>query len=154
MPGIPDSQRPSRTASLPGQAPPDAGGGDPGVPLSLKPRPPAAGLGLKDFGRQGHLQAGQNNSRTIPGASRASLQLSGAGNHGIVWDVKGLSSSSSPSPRQGRLPPDQVAESHIQPGLGCSWEWDSHRLSKERLPGVFHPHWEEIIPYLFQINRF
>jgi len=36
---------------------------------------------------------------------------------------------------QGRQPPDQAAQSHIQPGLKCLQRWGIHSLLGEPVPG-------------------
>jgi len=39
---------------------------------------------------------------------------------------------------QGRQPLDQAAQSHIQPGLECLQEWDTHNLFLQPVPVCHH----------------
>jgi len=47
---------------------------------------------------------------------------------------------------QGHLPPDQVAQSPIQPGLEHCQGGDSHSFSGQPVPVPHHPCSEEFIP--------
>ena len=40
---------------------------------------------------------------------------------------------------QGRQPPDQAAQSHIQPGLECLQGWGIHSLLGQPVPVCRHP---------------
>ena len=40
---------------------------------------------------------------------------------------------------QGHQPPDQAAQSHIQPGPECLQEWDIHNLLAQPVPERHHP---------------
>ena len=40
---------------------------------------------------------------------------------------------------QGRQPPDQAAQSHIQPGLECLQRWGIHSLLGQPVPVRHHP---------------
>ena len=47
---------------------------------------------------------------------------------------------------QGRQPPDQAAQSHIQPGLQCPQGWGIHSLLGQPVPVCHHPRGEELPP--------
>jgi len=47
---------------------------------------------------------------------------------------------------QGRQPPDQAAQSHIQPGLEWLQEWDIHNLLGQPVPVRHHPLCEKLPP--------
>ena len=47
---------------------------------------------------------------------------------------------------QGRQPPDQAAQSHIQPGLECLQGWGIHNLLGQPVPVRHHPLGEELLP--------
>jgi len=51
-----------------------------------------------------------------------------------------------PCHEQGHLPPDQVAQSSIQPGLEHCQGGGSHSFSGQSLPVPHHPHGEEFLP--------
>ena len=53
-----------------------------------------------------------------------------------------------PCHEQGHLPPDQVAQSSIQPGLEHCQGGGSHSFSGQPGPGPHHPHGEEFLPYI------
>jgi len=40
---------------------------------------------------------------------------------------------------QGRQPPDQAAQRHIQPGLECLQGWGIHNLLGQPVPACHHP---------------
>ena len=46
---------------------------------------------------------------------------------------------STPCHGQGRQPPDQAAQSHIQPGLECLQRWSIHSLLGQPVPVCHHP---------------
>jgi len=46
---------------------------------------------------------------------------------------------STPCYVQGRQPPNQAAQSHIQPGLECLQGWDIHNLLGQPVPVLHHP---------------
>ena len=52
----------------------------------------------------------------------------------------------SPCYEQGRQPPDQAAQSHIQPGLECLQGWGIHNLSGQPVPVCHHPLCEKLLP--------
>jgi len=64
-----------------------------------------------------------------------------------VWVGRDLERPSSPTPchEQGHLPPDQVAQSSIQPSLECFQGWGISRLSGQPVPGPHHPHSEQFL---------
>jgi len=47
---------------------------------------------------------------------------------------------------QGRQPPDQAAQSHIQPGLECLQGWGIHNLLGQPVPVRHHPLGEKLPP--------
>jgi len=47
---------------------------------------------------------------------------------------------------QGRQPPDQAAQSHIQPGLECLQGWGIHNLPGQPVPVCHHPLCEKLSP--------
>ena len=47
---------------------------------------------------------------------------------------------------QGRQPPDQAAQSHIQPGLECLQGWGTHNLLGQPVPVRHHPLYEKLLP--------
>ena len=47
---------------------------------------------------------------------------------------------------QGRQPPDQAAQSHIQPGLECLQGWGIHSLLGQPVPVRHHPLCEKLLP--------
>jgi len=47
---------------------------------------------------------------------------------------------------QGRQPPDQAAQSHIQPGLECLQGWGIHSLLGQPVPVRHHPLREKLPP--------
>ena len=47
---------------------------------------------------------------------------------------------------QGRQPPDQAAQSHIQPGLECIQGWGIHNLLGQPVPVCHHPLSEKLPP--------
>ena len=53
-----------------------------------------------------------------------------------------------PCHQQGHLPPDQVAQSSVQPGLEPCQGGGSHSCSGQPGPGFHHPHREEFLPQL------
>jgi len=53
----------------------------------------------------------------------------------------------SPCHRLPHLPPDQAAQSPIQPGLGHCQGGGSHSFSGQPGPGPHHPHGEELLSY-------
>jgi len=52
----------------------------------------------------------------------------------MAWDEKDYNDHlvSTPCYVQGRQPPDQAAQSHIQPGLECLQGWGTHSLVGQR----------------------
>ena len=50
---------------------------------------------------------------------------------------------------QGPLPPDQFAQSPIQPGLEHCQGGGSHSFSGQPMPGPHHPHGEEFLPCIW-----
>ena len=57
----------------------------------------------------------------------------------------------SPCYVQGHQPPDQAAQSHIQPGLECLQGWGIHNLIGQPVPVRHHPLGEKFPPNI-QIN--
>jgi len=53
---------------------------------------------------------------------------------------------STPCYVQGHQPPDQVAQSHIQPGLECLQGWGTHSLLGQPVPVCHHPLREKLPP--------
>jgi len=51
-----------------------------------------------------------------------------------------------PCHEQGHLPPDQVAQSSIQPGLEHCQRGGSHSFSGQPVSGPHHPHGEKSLP--------
>jgi len=47
---------------------------------------------------------------------------------------------------QGRLPPDQAAQSHIRPGPECLQGWGAHSLLGQPVPAHHHPLGEKLPP--------
>jgi len=47
---------------------------------------------------------------------------------------------------QGRQPPDQATQSHIQPGLECLQGWGIHSLLGQPVPVCHHPLCEKLPP--------
>jgi len=47
---------------------------------------------------------------------------------------------------QGHQPPDQAAQSHIQPGLECLQGWGIHKLLGQPVPVCYHPLGEKLPP--------
>jgi len=47
---------------------------------------------------------------------------------------------------QGRQPPDQAAQSHIQPGLECLQGWGIHSVLGQPVPVRYHPLGEKLLP--------
>ena len=47
---------------------------------------------------------------------------------------------------QGHQPPDQAAQSHIQPGLECLQGWGIHNLLGQPVPVRHHPLGEKLPP--------
>jgi len=47
---------------------------------------------------------------------------------------------------QGHQPPDQAAQSHIQPGLECLQGWGIHNLLGQPVPVCHHPLCEKLPP--------
>jgi len=47
---------------------------------------------------------------------------------------------------QGHQPPDQAAQSHIQPDLGCLQGWGNHSLLGQPVPVRHHPLCEKLLP--------
>jgi len=47
---------------------------------------------------------------------------------------------------QGRQPPEQAAQSHIQPGLECLQGWCTHNLLGQPVPVRHHPLSEKLPP--------
>ena len=64
---------------------------------------------------------------------------------GLGWKEPLRSSNSSPLLRQGHLPPDQVAQSPIQPGLECFQGGGIHNLSGQPVPVSHHPPSKEFL---------
>ena len=54
----------------------------------------------------------------------------------------------SPCSEQGYLQFDQVAQSLVQPGLGCFLGWGIYRLSGQPVPVFHHPHGKKFLPYV------
>ena len=52
----------------------------------------------------------------------------------------------SPCYVQGHQPPDQAAQSHIQPGLECLQGWGIHSLLGQPVPVRHHPLCEKLLP--------
>jgi len=53
-----------------------------------------------------------------------------------------------PCSEQGHLQLDQVAQSPVQPGLGCFQGWGLHCLSGQPVPVFQHPHCKKFLPYI------
>ena len=53
-----------------------------------------------------------------------------------------------PCHEQGHLPPDQAAQSSIQPGLEHCQGGGSHSFSEQPVPVPHHPHGEEFLPII------
>jgi len=53
-----------------------------------------------------------------------------------------------PCHQQGHLPPDQVAQSPIQPGLENCQGGGSHSCSEQPVPVARHPHSKEFLSYI------
>ena len=53
---------------------------------------------------------------------------------------------------QGRQPPDQAAQSHIQPGLECLQGWGIHNLPGQPVPVCHHPLCEKLLPNIQPIS--
>jgi len=70
----------------------------------------------------------------------------GSQNHGMLWvgrdQVQRLCSE------QGRLQPDRVSQSPVQPGLDCFQGWSIDHLSGQPVPVPHHPHGKEFLPYI------
>ena len=49
---------------------------------------------------------------------------------------------------QCRQPPDQAAQSHIQPGLECLQGWGIHNLLGQPVLVCHHPLCEKLLPYI------
>jgi len=58
----------------------------------------------------------------------------------MAWVEKNHNAHLIPTPCyvQGRQPPDQAAQSHIQPGLECLQEWGIHNLLGQLVPVCHH----------------
>jgi len=56
----------------------------------------------------------------------------------MAWVEKDHNAHPVPTPHyvQGRQPPDQAAQSHIQPGLECLQGWGIHSLLGQPVPKV------------------
>ena len=80
-------------------------------------------------------------------------------NHRMAWVEKDHSDHliSTPCYVQGRQPPDQAAQSHIQPSLECLQGWGTHNLLGQPVPTcpVSHPSrpWLELLINNFSIIR-
>jgi len=61
----------------------------------------------------------------------------------VGWGGRDLTD---PMPRAGTLPPEQDAQSPIQPGLGCCQGGGMHSFSGQPVPVPHHPHGEELLP--------
>jgi len=68
----------------------------------------------------------------------------------MVWVGRDLKSHLVPIPchEQGHLPPEQVAQSPIQPGLEHCRAGGSHSFSGQPVSLPHHPHGEEFLPYI------
>jgi len=71
-------------------------------------------------------------------------------NHGMVWAERDLIDRPVPLPchGQGHLPPDQAAQSLVQPGLEDCQGGGSHSFSGQPVPGPHHPQSKEFLPYI------
>jgi len=54
---------------------------------------------------------------------------------------------------QGRQPPDQAAQSHIQPGLECLQGWGLHHLLGQPVPVRHHPLCEKLTCFSMIIEK-
>jgi len=52
-----------------------------------------------------------------------------------------------PCHEQGHLQPDQVAQSPVQPGLGCFQGWGISHPYGQPLPGFHHPHRKQFLSH-------
>jgi len=50
---------------------------------------------------------------------------------------------------QGRQPPDQAAQSHIQPSLECLQGWGIHNLLGQPVAVCHHPLSEKLLPNIY-----
>ena len=59
----------------------------------------------------------------------------------MAWVERDLNDHliSTPCYVQGHQPPEQAAQSHIQPGLECLQGWGIHNLLGESVPVHHHP---------------
>jgi len=64
----------------------------------------------------------------------------------MAWAEKDHSAHLVPTPCyvQGRQPPHQAAQSHIQPGLECLQGWGIHNLLGQPVPVRHHPLCEKL----------
>ena len=71
-------------------------------------------------------------------------------NHRTFWVVKDLTEHLVPTPLPwaGHLPPHQVAQSPVRPGLEHFQTWGSHSFSGQPVPVPHHPHSKEFLPYI------
>jgi len=68
----------------------------------------------------------------------------------MVWVGQDFKYHPVPTPchRQGHFPLDQVAQSHIQPGLEHFQGGGTHSFSGQPVPSPHHPHSKEFLPYI------
>jgi len=68
----------------------------------------------------------------------------------MVWVGKDLKDHlvPNPLPRAGSLPPDQAAQSPVQPGLEPCQGGGSHSSSGQPVPGPQSPQSNEFLPYI------
>ena len=68
--------------------------------------------------------------------------------HRMAWVEKDHNDHLVPTPcyMQRCQPPDQAAQSHIQPGLECIQEWGIHSLPGQSVPVHHHPLCEKLLP--------
>jgi len=69
----------------------------------------------------------------------------------MAWVEKDHNDQRVPTPCyvQRRQPPDQAAQSHIQPGLECLQGWDIHSLLGRPVPLHHHTLSEKLLPNIY-----
>jgi len=90
----------------------------------------------------------------VPVVSQTGTSITTLRNHRIIewFGLEGILKViwfQPPCHEQGHLPPDQVAQSPIQPGLEHCQGGGSHSFSGQPVPVPHHPHSKEFLPCIY-----
>ena len=108
------------------------------------------GPGPQDYCRWSLYGCPMGSVISLPCRQISDHRLIESQNHRVVRIGRVLTDHLVPTPchGQGHLPPDQVAQSPVQPGLEHFQGAGSHSFSGQPGPGPHHPHNKEFLSYI------